>query len=116
MAAVDDSVDELIEQFHLAQGEFVKGNPESVKRLLSHREDVTLDNPLSPSARGWEQVAWTMERASWECCRGCFPVFALSVAPGLAGSPSLWTPGVSTSSSASSAGSWRCSGRCLPIC
>jgi hypothetical protein len=34
MAAVDDAV-ELIEQSHLAQGEFVKGNP----------------------AHGWEQVA-----------------------------------------------------------
>jgi len=34
MAAVDD-VDELIEQFNLAQGEFVKGNPEPVKKLYS---------------------------------------------------------------------------------
>ena len=64
MAAVDDLVDELIEQFHLVQGEFVKGNPEPVKRLLSHREDVTFNNPISPPARGWEQVAWTMERAA----------------------------------------------------
>ena len=63
MAAVDD-VDELIEQFHLAQGEFVKGNPEPVKRLFSHREDVTLNNPLSPPAHGWEQVAATIERAA----------------------------------------------------
>jgi ketosteroid isomerase-like protein len=63
MAAVDD-VDELIEQFHLAQGEVVKGNPEPVKELFSHREDVTLANPLSPPAHGWEQVTSTMERAA----------------------------------------------------
>jgi|SRR5215211_266122 len=63
MSAGDD-VDELIEQFHLAQGEFVKGNPEPVKRLLSQREDVTLNNPLSPPARGWDEVAATMERAA----------------------------------------------------
>jgi ketosteroid isomerase-like protein len=63
MAAVDD-VDELIEQFHLAQGEFVKGNPEPVQRLISHREDVTLNNPFSPPAYGWEQVAATIERAA----------------------------------------------------
>jgi ketosteroid isomerase-like protein len=63
MSAVDD-VDELIEQFHLAQGEFVKGIPEPATRLFSHREDVTLNNPLSPPARGWEQVAATMERAA----------------------------------------------------
>ena len=43
MSAVDD-VDELIEQFHLGQGEFVKGNPEPCKRLFSQREDVTLNN------------------------------------------------------------------------
>jgi ketosteroid isomerase-like protein len=63
VAAVD-GVDELIEQFHLAQGKFVKGNPEPVKKLLSHREDVTLDNPLSSPAHGWDEVAATMERAA----------------------------------------------------
>jgi hypothetical protein len=64
MSAVDDVVDELIEQFHLAQGEFVKGNPEPVKKLLSRREDVTLNNPYSPPARGWDEVVATMERAA----------------------------------------------------
>ena len=63
MAAADD-VDELIERFHLAQGDFVKGNPEPVKKLCSHREDVTLNNPLAPPARGWEQDAATIERAA----------------------------------------------------
>jgi hypothetical protein len=63
MAAVDD-LDEVLEQFHLAQGEFVKGNPEPAKKVCSHREDVTLNNPLSPPARGWEQVAETIERAA----------------------------------------------------
>jgi ketosteroid isomerase-like protein len=63
MAAADD-VDELIERFHLAQGEFVKGNTEPVKKLCSHREDVTLNNPLAPPAHGWEQVAATIERAA----------------------------------------------------
>ena len=62
MAAVDD-VDELIERFHLAQGEFVKGNTEPVKKLCSQREDVTLNNPLAPPAHGWEQVAATIERS-----------------------------------------------------
>jgi ketosteroid isomerase-like protein len=63
MAAVDD-VDKLIERFHLAQGEVVRGNPETVKKLCSHREDVTLNNPLAPPAHGWEQVAATIERAA----------------------------------------------------
>jgi ketosteroid isomerase-like protein len=64
MAAVDD-VDQLIEQYQLALGEFMKGNPEPVKKLFSHREDVSLANPLGPPARGWEQVAQTIEQAAW---------------------------------------------------
>jgi ketosteroid isomerase-like protein len=63
MAAVD-KVDELIGRFNLAQGEFLKGNVEAMNDLFSHREDVTLNNPLSPPAHGWEQVASTMERAA----------------------------------------------------
>ena len=63
MSAVDE-VDRLIERFDLAQGEFMKGNPKPVKKLFSHREDVTLANPLGPPAHGWEQVAATMEHAA----------------------------------------------------
>jgi ketosteroid isomerase-like protein len=63
MATVDE-IDELIERFNLAQGEFLKGNVESMNNLFSHKEDVTLNNPLSPPAHGWEQVAATMERAA----------------------------------------------------
>jgi ketosteroid isomerase-like protein len=63
MATVDD-LDEVLEEFHLGQGELVKGNPEPCKRLFSQREDVTLNNPLSPPARGWEQVAETIDRAA----------------------------------------------------
>jgi ketosteroid isomerase-like protein len=63
MATVDD-LDKVIEQFNLAQKEFVKGNPEPMNNLFSHREHVSLNNPLSPPAHGWEQVAETMERAA----------------------------------------------------
>jgi hypothetical protein len=51
MAAVDD-VDQLIEQYYLAQGEFLKGNPEPVKNLFSRREDVTVDNLYGPPVGG----------------------------------------------------------------
>jgi hypothetical protein len=50
MAALDN-VDQLIEQYHLALGEFAKGSPEPVKRLFSQRDDVTLSN-LQTSHRG----------------------------------------------------------------
>jgi ketosteroid isomerase-like protein len=63
MATVED-LDQVIEQFDLAQGELVKGNPEPVKEFFSHREDVTLNNPFGPPVRGWEQVAEVMERAA----------------------------------------------------
>jgi ketosteroid isomerase-like protein len=64
MAAVDD-VDELVEQYHQALDEFYKGNPQPVKKLWSHREDVTLANPLVGfPASGWQQVAETIEHAS----------------------------------------------------
>lgn len=53
--------DQVIEKYHLAAGEFVKGNPEPYKKLFSQRADVTLTNPFGPVARGWKQVAETME-------------------------------------------------------
>jgi ketosteroid isomerase-like protein len=63
MAAVDD-VDELIEQYHLALDEFLKGNPEPVGKLHSRGDDVTLANPYGPPVRGWEQVAEAEEHAA----------------------------------------------------
>src|SRR5437870_5364646 len=56
--------DEAVEHYHRALGELVEGNPEPNKMVFSHREDVSLANPLGPAARGWEQVAATMERAA----------------------------------------------------
>jgi ketosteroid isomerase-like protein len=63
MSAVDD-VDELIERYQLGLDDFMKGNPEPVKELFSHREDVTLANPLGLPAHGWEQVGATIEHAA----------------------------------------------------
>jgi ketosteroid isomerase-like protein len=59
-----DNVDELIEQYYRAQREFLRGNPEPVKDLFSHREDVTLANPYGPPVRGWEKVAEAVEHAA----------------------------------------------------
>src|SRR5918994_2997173 len=63
MATADD-VGELIEQFHLASDEFLKGNPEPVNKLWSRREDVTLANPYGPPVRGWDEVAKVTEHAA----------------------------------------------------
>src|ERR671910_3728579 len=71
MTAVDD-VDQLNEQYHLASGEFLKGNPEPVKKLWTHKEDVSLANPYGPPVRGWDEVAKTIEHASSLRSHGTF--------------------------------------------
>ena len=59
-----DDLDKVIEQYHRAAAEFIRGNPEPYKKLFSQRDDVTLANPFNPMARGWQQAKETMERAS----------------------------------------------------
>jgi ketosteroid isomerase-like protein len=63
MAAVDD-LDQVVEQYHLALGEVVKGDPEPLKMIYSHRAEVSLANPFGPPVRGWDEAAQTMERAA----------------------------------------------------
>ena len=85
MSTVD--LDEAIEQYHRAAGEFVKGNPEPYKMVFSHREDVSLGNPFGPFVRGWKQVAQTMDRAASLYRDGeitGFENIATCVTPGLA--------------------------------
>ena len=86
MSAVDD-IDELNEQLHLAQGELIKGNPEPVKKLTSHRDDVTLANPFGPPAHGWDEVAAATDRAAAQFRDGeniGFEVIEKYVTPALA--------------------------------
>ena len=56
--------DNVIEQSHLALGEFVNGNPEPLKGMYSHSDDVSLANPFGPAVRGWKKAAETMDRAA----------------------------------------------------
>jgi ketosteroid isomerase-like protein len=63
MTAADD-FDEVLEQYHLAPDEIMKGSAEGYKRVYSRRDDVTLANPFGPPARGWDEVAPTLERAA----------------------------------------------------
>lgn len=63
VTAMED-FDAAIEQYHLAAADFIKGNPEPYKALFSQGDDVTVANPFFPVARGWENVADRMERAS----------------------------------------------------
>ena len=63
MAAADD-FDEVLEQYHLALDEIMKGSADGYKKVYSRRDDVTLANPFGPPARGWDEVAKTLERAA----------------------------------------------------
>ncbi len=86
MAAVEE-FDQVLEQCQQALREFPKGNPEPMQSMFSHREDVTLANPIAPPARGWEQVAATMERAASNFRNGeieGFEIVAKYVTPELA--------------------------------
>lgn len=57
-------LDHVIELYHQALGEFIKGNPGPMFERFSHRDDVSLANPLGPTVLGWPQVKATMEHAS----------------------------------------------------
>ena len=86
MSTVDD-VDELIEQYSLALGEFYKGNPEPVQKLWSHRNDVTLAPPFGAPTHGWEEVCASMERGASQFSDGenvGFEIIERHVSPDLA--------------------------------
>jgi uncharacterized UBP type Zn finger protein len=50
VSALDD-LDEVIEQCQRALDKFVKGTPQPMQMMFSHREDVSLANPFGPPAR-----------------------------------------------------------------
>ncbi len=58
------ALDEFVEQYHQALDEFFRGNPRPAQELYSHRDDATLANPFGPIAKGWTQIAETMEKAA----------------------------------------------------
>ncbi|HEX9016133.1 MAG TPA: nuclear transport factor 2 family protein [Chloroflexota bacterium] len=60
----DTDLDRVIEHYHRALGEFVKGKPQQGLALFSQKEDVTLGNPFGPFARGPKQVTDTATRAA----------------------------------------------------
>lgn len=61
---------EVIEEDHRALNAIVRGDPEPKKKMFSHRENVTLANPLGPPSRGWDQVEPTLERAASQLREG----------------------------------------------
>jgi ketosteroid isomerase-like protein len=56
--------EQIQEEYHRAVAEFIKGNPEPNKQIFSHRDDVSLANPLGPTAVGREQVEAVLDHAA----------------------------------------------------
>ncbi len=77
MTSVED-LDQVIERYQRALNELLKGNPEPNKTMFSHREDVTILNPIGSLAHGWEQV-----RVLPSALQNCLQIagFALEVDP-----------------------------------
>ena len=48
-----DTFREVLEQYHRAQKEFVRGNPQPLKDLCSHADDVTIVGGWGGFEKGW---------------------------------------------------------------
>jgi hypothetical protein len=57
-------LDEVIDRYHEAANEFSRGDPEPIKQLFSHRDDVMLANPFGPAASGWGPASEALDYAS----------------------------------------------------
>lgn len=54
----------VVDREHRALDALVRGDPEPQKRLFSRGDDATLANPFGLPARGWAQIAPTLERVA----------------------------------------------------
>lgn len=62
-SSVND-LDEVVQLYHAALDVFVRGDPEPMKALFSHAEDVVLANPFGPAVRGWPTASARLQDAS----------------------------------------------------
>ena len=58
------TLQEVLHDYHSAVDDFSRGDPEPVKALCSHRDDVTLANPFGRAVRGWKRVSEALDFAS----------------------------------------------------
>lgn len=57
-------IDRFVDDYRSALDAFFRGDPEPVRRLYSHGDDVCLNNPFGPPAHGWSDVDAAMGRAA----------------------------------------------------
>jgi ketosteroid isomerase-like protein len=66
-AIAASDLQQTIAQYHLAQKEFVKGNPRPFKEVCSHADDVTIMGGWGGFEKGW--VAQVEKRYDWASAR-----------------------------------------------
>jgi ketosteroid isomerase-like protein len=75
VAMMAPELERVVEQYHQAVDEIVKGNADGSRRAYSRRADVTLANPFGPPVRGREQVEQTLDRAASQMRDGALTGF-----------------------------------------
>ncbi|OQP57708.1 hypothetical protein A3860_08740 [Niastella vici] len=53
-----------IEEYHKAADIFSRGNPDPVKKMYAHSDDVMLANPFGSTVKGWQRVSEALDLAS----------------------------------------------------
>jgi ketosteroid isomerase-like protein len=69
-----DDLDQVIARYYAALREFSRGNPQPIKAVFSHGQDVSLANPFGPPVRGWSHVTERLDYASSRFRDGDFTV------------------------------------------
>ncbi|MGH3459483.1 YybH family protein [Aeromicrobium sp.] len=59
-----DQLPAFLERYHEATRLFARGDPENVKAIYSHADDVVLANPFGPASVGWDAVSPALDFAS----------------------------------------------------
>jgi ketosteroid isomerase-like protein len=59
-----ESLEDAVERYHLAAGEFVTGNVEPYTAMFTERDDITIANPFGPVRHGQRDAIATIERAA----------------------------------------------------
>jgi len=58
------NLQQFIDQYHTTLDEFSRGNPQPIKVMFSHDNDVSLANPFGPAVIGWNKVSEALDYAS----------------------------------------------------
>jgi ketosteroid isomerase-like protein len=64
MTTIPDDLQKILRDYHRAQKEFQKGNPQPLKDICSHADDVTIIGGMGGVEKGWVRVEKRYEWAS----------------------------------------------------